>query len=158
LTSAHNQRTTTFNAPSPLQANGTANQTELEACNSTQIARCAARRTGVLCGRCQDTYYAKGNSCLECPSMTYSIVGFVLIVIFMAFVLNVLFKSDAKASKMMTKYKVVIGFVQLLGRLGNTFNDIKWPGSVLDVGNIIDIINLDISLGSSAVQVSLSYF
>ena len=83
---------------------------------------------------------------------------FVLIVIFMAFVLNVLFKSDAKASKMMTKYKVVIGFVQLLGRLGNTFNDIKWPGSVLDVGNIIDIINLDISLGSSAVQVSLSYF
>jgi hypothetical protein len=54
------------------------------------------RRTGVLCGRCEDKYYAKGNACLECPSMTVSIVGFVFIFLFFAFVLNVLFKSDAK--------------------------------------------------------------
>ena len=47
---------------------------------------------------------------------------------------------------------VVIGFVQLMGRLGNTFNDIKWPDSVLNVGNIIEIINIDPVILSSATQ------
>ena len=88
-----------------LKNGGNATSKQLEACNQTQIARCKDRRTGVLCGRCMDKYYASGNSCMECPSFAYSVTGFVLIVLLFAFILNVLFKSDAKASKMMTKYK-----------------------------------------------------
>ena len=39
-----------------------------------------------------------------------------------------------------------------MGRLGNTFNDVKWPLAVLNVGNILDIIDLNPFIVASAYQ------
>ena len=55
--------------------------------------------------RSSDEFYAKGNACLTCPSFAYSVILLVVMILLIAFIINVMFKADVKASKMMTKYK-----------------------------------------------------
>ena len=112
-----------------------------ESCKGGIDSECQIGYQGTLCASCTNGFYLRFNACLKCPRLTVTMVSSVLvIVVFVAVFLMVLW-GDSKhtennrtiADIIMSCFKVVIGFYQVISGIFSALARVKWPVALISM-------------------------
>ena len=104
-------------------------------------SQCNEGYQGTLCATCTNDHYLRFNACLKCPSMSITLLSsFGVIALFVVVFLMVLW-GDSKATEksrtiadiIMSCFKIVIGFYQVVSGIFSALVRAKWPVALISM-------------------------
>ncbi|XP_071852366.1 uncharacterized protein [Apostichopus japonicus] len=126
--------------------------------NNTDIeGTCETGYEGIMCSKCISNYYIVLGQCLECPELVYSIlevIGILLLVICVYVLLVWQYKKQkskvlhskkrALIDMFISRFKIVLGFYQVVGEFFTSLHELNWAGNLYVIGEFVAYIELNI--------------
>ena len=117
-------------------------------CKGGIDSECTEGYKGALCATCRNGYYLRFNTCLKCPRFAVVIVSSVLIVLCFVVVFLMVFWGDSKqtdnnrtvADVIMSCFKIVIGFYQVISGIFTSLARVKWPVALIPMEKFLKVV------------------
>ena len=156
----YDRKTTHYNCQMPL----TIKCPMKTSCIGGIQPRCSSGYTGALCAVCKRGYTRQFNKCVQCPKRAWVVMKFIghiaLFVIFCV-VMSLTDKINCEytescvqrgqptdhrtvADIMLSSFKILIGFYQVLSSILHALSNVHWPENVLAAINILQYIQFQI--------------
>nr|XP_058967946.1 putative leucine-rich repeat-containing protein DDB_G0281931 [Pocillopora verrucosa] len=157
----YNKSYSTFDIllPKPLKCPHT------KSCKGGIDSECHQGYQGTLCAACSKGFYFRFNSCLKCPRLAVTITSSILvIVLFVAAFLMVLWGDSRRADNnrtvadvVMSCFKIVIGFYQVLAGIFSALAKVQWPVVLISTERVLKLFEGNILQFAplSCIQTSL---
>ncbi|XP_048586482.1 uncharacterized protein LOC5518949 isoform X1 [Nematostella vectensis] len=124
-----------------------------DSCLGGLDSTCKEGYQGPLCAICKSDYFDRMNRCIHCPSKlraSFQILG--VTVAFVLVLLAVLWGDKKKidhsrrtvADVILSCFKIVVGFYQVMAGMYSAFTNIQWPSSVVWMQKTLHYIQLNI--------------
>ena len=130
-------------------------------CKGGIDASCFAGYTGVLCAVCSPGYSKQFSQCIKCPQSIIVVLEFIgYFALFVLFCLLILWtdkvtlahdnerRSEIEgrtfADILLSSFKILIGFYQILISVLRAYSNINWPRSFLKTVSVLDYIQCEI--------------
>ena len=116
-------------------------------CKGGIDSECNEGYQGDLCAICRSGYYLRFNTCIKCPRLAVaSVSSFVVVALFVIVFLTV-FWGDSKqtdnnrtvADVIMSCFKIVIGFYQVISGIFTALARVKWPVALIPMGQFLKV-------------------
>ena len=123
-----------------------------DACHGRANSSCRTGHTGPLCTLCQDYFFKMVNTCLKCPSMTWSGIQIGVVVVILIIICFIVMRGDKNRKRgtrthsdvLLAHLKIVIGFYQVTSGVLTAFNYVKWPEQLSQVANYAKFVQLNL--------------
>ena len=110
-------------------------------CKGGIDSECGEGYKGDLCAICTNGYYLRFNTCLKCPGITVSIISSLLMIALFVVVFLMVLWGDSKktvdnrtvADVVMSCFKIVIGFYQVIGGIFSALARVQWPLTLISM-------------------------
>ena len=117
-------------------------------CKGGIDSECTEGYRGDLCATCRNGYYLRFNTCLKCPRFAVVIVLSILIVLSFVVVFLMVFWGDSKqtennrtiADVIMSCFKIVIGFYQVISGIFTSLARVKWPVALIPMEKFLKVV------------------
>ena len=117
-------------------------------CKGGIDSECTEGYKGDLCATCRNGYYLRFNRCLKCPRFAVVIVSSILIVLSFVVVFLMVFWGDSKqtennrtiADVIMSCFKIVIGFYQVISGIFTSLARVKWPVALIPMEKFLKVV------------------
>ena len=117
-------------------------------CKGGIDSECTEGYKGDLCATCRNGYYLRFNTCLKCPRFAVVIVSSILIVLSFVVVFLMVFWGDSKqtennrtvADVIMSCFKIVIGFYQVISGIFTSLARVKWPVALIPMEKFLKVV------------------
>ena len=94
-----------------------------------------------LCATCKNGYYLRFNTCLKCPRLSVAVISFVVVITLFVVVFFMVLWGDSKhtendrtvADIIMSCFKIVIGFYQVVVGIFSALARVKWPVALISM-------------------------
>ena len=112
-----------------------------DSCRGGIDSECEDGYSGTLCATCTNGYYLRFNACLKCPRLTVSIASSILVIVLFVAVFLMVLWGDSKhtendrtiADIIMSCFKIVIGFYQVISGIFSALARVKWPVALISM-------------------------
>ena len=102
---------------------------------------------GNLCAICRSGYFLRFNTCIKCPRLAVASVSSFLVVALFVIVFLMIFWGDSKqtdnnrtvADVIMSCFKIVIGFYQVISGIFTALARVKWPVALMPMGLFLKV-------------------
>ena len=120
----------------------------VESCKGGIDSECHVGYKGLLCASCTDDHYSRMNTCLKCPSRARAILSFVGVVLIVVVVFLAVFLGDSIkagnhrtwADVIMSCFKIIIGFYQVMSGIFSALVRIHWPVTVITIATWLKFV------------------
>ena len=110
-------------------------------CKGGIDSECHEGYQGNLCASCTNYHYLRFNTCMKCPSLTITIISSIGVIIIFIVVLLMVLWGDSKASGnsrtvadvIMSCFKIVIGFYQVIAGIFSALVRVQWPVALISI-------------------------
>ena len=131
-------------------------------CNGGNDVVCSSGYTGALCAVCSKGFSRHFNRCVKCPDpviVILEIIGYMGIFVIFCLILSLTDKvlvpssigSEHDASErrtfadvMVSSFKIMIGFYQILISVVHAFSSINWPDSLKNTISLLEYIQFEV--------------
>ena len=141
--SDYNKSFSTFNnsLPKPLKC------PHAKSCKGGIDSECHQGYQGNLCATCSNGFYFRFHSCLKCPHLTVTIISSILVIVLFVAVFLIVLWGDSKraennrtvADVVMSCFKIVIGFYQVIAGIFSALAKVKWPITLISVEKFLKV-------------------
>ena len=152
--STYDRKTVRFNCKLPLPIKCPL----LAACEGGMNSSCSPGYTGALCAECSKGYSRRFNRCVKCPERFVIVLEFIAhLTIFGALcfvIISAANKNERKqldseinrtlSDMLISSFKILISFYQVLLSILLTFNNVGWSSSVLKAITILQYIQCEL--------------
>ena len=123
-----------------------------KSCLGSLDSTCSQGYEGPLCGVCPQGYFKLFTKCQRCPSLPWIAVQFVIVFALVSLVAFLTLRERKKeehaqrsvADILLARLKIVVSFYQVTSGTLNAFSYVKWPESVITVGNYARMLQLNL--------------
>ena len=131
----------TDSLPKPLKC------PRVSSCMGGIDSRCNEGYQGTLCATCTNDHYLRFNVCLKCPKMSITLISSLgVIALFVAVFMMVLW-GDSKATEnsrtiadvIMSCFKIVIGFYQVISGIFSALVRASWPVALISMERYLNV-------------------
>ena len=117
-------------------------------CKGGIYSECNEGYRGDLCATCRNGYYLRFNTCLKCPRFAVAIVSSVVVVALFVIVFLMVFWGESKqtdnnrtvADVIMSCFKIVIGFYQVISGIFTALARVKWPVTLIPMEKFLKVV------------------
>jgi hypothetical protein len=113
--------------------------------DSYDFVSCSRGYEGTMCSMCETDFYRSAKFCVQCPDRALVIVVMIIVVILVIWLVYVLFNSSPRQSFLLTKYKVILGFLSVTASLVRNIPQADLGLQLNDLIGSFDFLNLDIT-------------
>ena len=104
-------------------------------------SECNEGYQGILCATCTSDHYLRFNSCLKCPSMTITVISSLGVILIFVVVFVMVLWGDSQATEdsrtiadvIMSCFKIVIGFYQVVTGVFSSLVRVHWPVALISM-------------------------
>ena len=104
-------------------------------------SQCNEGYQGILCATCTSDYYLRFNACLKCPSKTVAVISSLGVILAFVTVFVMVLWGDSKATEnsrtiadvIMSCFKIVIGFYQVVTGIFGALVRVRWPVALISM-------------------------
>ena len=104
-------------------------------------SECNEGYQGILCATCTSDHYLRFNTCLKCPSMTITVISSLGVIFLFVVVFVMVLWGDSKATEdsrtiadvIMSCFKIVIGFYQVVTGVFSSLVRVHWPVALISM-------------------------
>ncbi|KAJ7380905.1 hypothetical protein OS493_004488 [Desmophyllum pertusum] len=142
LGSEYNKSFSTFTGslPKPLKCPRSAS------CMGGIDSKCNVGYQKILCATCTSDHYLRFNTCLKCPRMTVAILSSLGVIAAFVVVFMMVLWGDSKATEnsrtiadvIMSCFKIVIGFYQVVTGIFSALVRVQWPVALISIEKYIN--------------------
>ena len=119
-----------------------------DSCKGGIDSECHEGYKGNLCATCTNGYYLRFNTCLKCPSLSLTIISFFLVFAVFVVVFLMVVWGDSKrteddrtvADVIMSCFKIVIGFYQVIAGIFSALTRVKWPVALISMERYLKLV------------------
>ena len=119
-----------------------------DSCKGGIDSKCHEGYKGNLCATCTNGYYLRFNTCLKCPSLSLTIISFFLVFAVFVVVFLMVVWGDSKrteddrtvADVIMSCFKIVIGFYQVIAGIFSALTRVKWPVALISMERYLKLV------------------
>ncbi|XP_031566728.1 uncharacterized protein LOC116301752 isoform X2 [Actinia tenebrosa] len=123
-----------------------------KSCLGGMESSCYKGYEGPLCAVCKTQYYDRMNRCIRCPSSLQAGLQVAGVLIMFVFILFALLWGERKKINggrtwtdiIMSCFKIIIGFYQVMAGLYSSFSKVEWPPTVIWMEKTLHFIQLNI--------------
>ena len=102
---------------------------------------------GTLCASCRTGYYLRFNTCIKCPRFAVAILSTIFVTLCFVVVFLMVFWGDSKetdnnrtvADVIMSCFKIVIGFYQVISGIFTALARVKWPVTLIPMEKFLRV-------------------
>ena len=132
-------------------------------CSGSNDVLCSSGYTGVLCAVCSEGFSRQFNRCVKCADallVILEIIGYVAVFLIFCFILSLTDKvlvpsgigsvhQSARerrtiADIMVSSFKIIVGFYQILISVVHAFSSINWPESLKNTISLFEYIQFEV--------------
>ena len=118
-----------------------------KSCKGGIDSECHQGYQGNLCATCSNGFYFRFHSCLKCPHLTVTIISSILVIVLFVAVFLIVLWGDSKraennrtvADVVMSCFKIVIGFYQVIAGIFSALAKVKWPITLISVEKFLKV-------------------
>ncbi|KAL9978997.1 hypothetical protein ACROYT_G016586 [Oculina patagonica] len=144
ISPTYNKTFSKFNSslPKPLKC------PRVASCRGGIDSKCNEGYRGILCASCTSDHYLRFNACLKCPSMTITVISSLGVIIIFVVVFMMVLWGDSKdtedsrtiADVIMSCFKIVIGFYQVVTGIFSSLVRVHWPVALISMEKYLHFV------------------
>ena len=116
-------------------------------CKGGIDSKCNEGYQGILCASCTSDHYLRFNACLKCPSITITVISSLGVVVVIVAVFVMVLWGDSKATEnsrtiadvIMSCFKIVIGFYQVIAGIFSALARVQWPVALISMEKFLNV-------------------
>ena len=120
----------------------------VDSCKGGIDSKCQEGYKGNLCATCTNGYYLRFNTCLKCSRLSLTIISFLVVIALFVVVFLMVVWGDSKhteddrtvADVIMSCFKIVIGFYQVIAGIFSALTRVKWPVALISMGRYLKLV------------------
>ena len=120
----------------------------VDSCKGGTDSECQEGYKGNLCATCTNGYYLRFNTCLKCPRLSLTIISFLVVIALFVVVFLMVVWGDSKhteddrtvADVIMSCFKIVIGFYQVIAGIFSALTRVKWPVALISMARYLKLV------------------
>lgn len=110
-------------------------------------SRCNEGYQGTLCATCTNDHYLRFNACLKCPRMSITLLSSLGVIALFVVVFMMVLWGDSQATEnsrtiadvIMSCFKIVIGFYQVVSGIFSALVRAHWPAALISVERFLNV-------------------
>ena len=118
-----------------------------KSCEGGIDSECHHGYKGVLCATCSKGFYFRFHTCLKCPRLTVTVTSSIMVIsLFVAVFLMVLWGDSKRAENsrtvadvVMSCFKIVIGFYQVIAGIFSALAKVRWPVILISTEKVLKV-------------------
>ncbi|KAL9978989.1 hypothetical protein ACROYT_G016578 [Oculina patagonica] len=144
ISPTYNKTFSKFNSslPKPLKC------PRVASCRGGIDSKCNEGYRGILCASCTSDHYLRFNACLKCPSMTVTLISSIGVIVIFVVVFMMVLWGDSKATSdsrtiadvIMSCFKIVIGFYQVVTGIFSSLVRVHWPVALISMEKYLHFV------------------
>ena len=111
-------------------------------------SECNEGYQGILCATCTSDHYLRFNTCLKCPSVTIALLSSLGVIVLFVVVFVMVLWGDSKATEdsrtiadvIMSCFKIVIGFYQVIAGIFSALARVQWPVALISMEKYLHVL------------------
>eukprot|EP00794_Sanderia_malayensis_P019871 gene19871-21813_t len=126
-----------------------------ESCLGGINATCKTGYTGILCSVCDKGYSQQFQRCLKCPSKLVAVLQFIIYIVLFLLICAIVSWADqfensdqdrrrTIADVILSNFKILIAFYQVLVATINAFSFVSWPRTFMNTVSFFKIIQFEV--------------
>ncbi|XP_078366402.1 uncharacterized protein LOC144650576 [Oculina patagonica] len=132
----------TSSLPKPLKC------PRVASCKGGIDSECNEGYQGILCATCTTDHYLRFNACLKCPGMTITLLTSLGVIFLFVLVFVMVLWGDSKATEdsrtiadiIMSCFKIVIGFYQVITGIFSSLVRVQWPVALISMEKYLHVL------------------
>ncbi|XP_022104866.1 uncharacterized protein LOC110986891 [Acanthaster planci] len=107
---------------------------------------------GWLCSECQKGYYSWFDRCFHCPTLGMFLLEVAAVAALIALVITLVvwdLRKNSRTSRsvislILARFKIMLGFYQVMGEIFSDLDEIPWPGTLKDIGSFVKLLEVNV--------------
>ena len=116
-------------------------------CEGGIDSQCHEGYQGTLCATCTNDHYLRFNTCLRCPRMSITLISSLGVIAIFVVVFMMVLWGDSKATEnsrtiadvIMSCFKIVIGFYQVVSGIFSALARAHWPVALISMERYLNV-------------------